>query len=98
MPVSDPKKELLVPPPGGTVEVGDGRTSPSLADASFRSAFHIPVPHAKAEELAERPLKDEAEWEPQGPPLASAEGVLGCEPVGDMVLLANDSLRGLVIG
>lgn len=92
-PESGPKNELL-PPPGGMVEVGDGRTSLSLEEASFRSAFQIPVPQAKDDELFERPMTEEVEWEPQGPPPASADGVLGCDPVGDMELLANDPLRG----
>ena len=72
---SGPKNELLLPD-GGTVEVGDGRTSLSLEEASFRSTFQIPVPHANADELVERPIADDAECEPQGPPPTSADGVL----------------------
>lgn len=45
-PESGPKKELF-PAPGGTVEVGDGRTSLSLAGGSLRSLFQMPVPHGK---------------------------------------------------
>lgn len=90
---SDPKKELLAPP-GGTVEVGDGSTSLSLDEASFRSACQMPVPHAKLVEVLDRPRADDAECDPQGPPPASAEGVLGCDPVGDIEVLAKDPFLG----
>lgn len=49
MPLSGPKKELLVPVEG-TVDVGDGRTSLSLEGGSLRSLFQIPAPHANADD------------------------------------------------
>lgn len=56
---SGPKKELL-PAPGGAVEVGDGRTSLSLAGGSLRSLFQMPVPHGKFEPGA-RAMTEEVE-------------------------------------
>lgn len=91
--MSPPKKELPAVP-GGMVDVGDGRTSLSLDGGSLRSAFQMPVPHGKADDPAGRPMTDDVECEPQAPAPASADGVLGCEAVGDIELLANDPLRG----
>lgn len=76
-PPSGPKKEFPAEP-GGSVEVGDGRTSASLDDASFRSLFQIPVPHGNVVDPGPRPrTAEDAEWEPQAPAPDSAEGVLG---------------------
>lgn len=90
-----PKKEWP-PPPGGTVEVGDGRTSLNLVGASFRSAFQNPVPQGKL--FGPRPIADEAECDPQGPAVLSADGVVGCEAVGDIEVLANEPFRGRARG
>ena len=94
--LSWPKNELAEPP-GGPVEVGEGRTSVSLEGASLRSLFQMPVPHEKEPEFGAwgrpRTLAD-AGWVPQAPTPASAEGVLGCDVVGDMELLAKEPLRG----
>jgi hypothetical protein len=89
-------KKLGLLMPGGMVEVGDGSTSLSLDGGSFRSEVQIPVPHVKPEEpWCPRPMDaDDAECEPQGPALASAEGVDGCDVVGDIVLLANEPFLG----
>ena len=71
------KNELVVPP-GDKIEVGDGRTSVNLEGASFRSLFHIPVPHENADGAPGRAKMDEVECDPHEPPLlASADGVLG---------------------
>lgn len=86
-----PKNELLEPP-GGTVEVGEGRTSVKRDGGSFLSVFQMPVPHGN-EPPAEwtRPRTPaEAGWEPQAASPGSPEGVLGWEVVGEMVLLAKD--------
>jgi hypothetical protein len=92
--LSAPKKLFGLPMPGGIDDVGDGSTSLSLEGGSLRSLFQIPVPHVKVPWWP-RPMAEEAlEWEPQGPALASAEGVVGCEVVGDMELLANEPFRG----
>jgi hypothetical protein len=56
---SGPKKELL-PAPGGTVEVGDGRTSLSLNGGSLRSVFQMPVPQPKLDPGV-RPIVEEVE-------------------------------------
>jgi hypothetical protein len=78
--------------PGGTVEVGDGRTSVNLDGGSFLSEFQIPLPHPENDGGPWlRPMTDE---EPQAVVPASAEGVVGFEPVGDMEPLANDPFRG----
>lgn len=82
--------------PGGPVEVGDGRTSLNLIGASLRSEFHIPVPQGKLPEP--RPITDEVECDPQGPAVVSAEGVLGCDAVGDIELLAKEPFRGRLNG
>lgn len=88
---SGPNMELEVVP-GGRTDVGEGKTSLNL-EGSFLSAFQIPVPHGK--EPAGRPIMAaEAECEPQSPPVASVEGVPGCEVVGDMELLANEPFLG----
>lgn len=91
--VSPPKKELP-PAPGGMVEVGEGKTSLSLDGGSLRSLFHMPVPQGKVDPAGARPMTDEVECEPHVPAPVSADGVLGCDAVGDMELLANDPLRG----
>ncbi len=89
---SGPKNEFPAAP-GGSVEVGDGSTSASLDAASFLSLFQIPVPQGNVVDPGGR-LKtaDGVEWVPQAPD--SADGVLGCDVVGDMELLANDPFRG----
>ncbi len=91
-PASGPKKEEP-PPPGGTVEVGDGKTSVSRDGTSLRS-FHIPVPQEKVDAPELRPMTEDVECDPQGTLPLSADGVLGCDPVGDIELLANEPLRG----
>lgn len=58
--VSAPKNELPLPP-GGMVEVGEGKTSLSLDGGSLRSVFQIPVPQGKAEPVGARPMTDEVE-------------------------------------
>jgi hypothetical protein len=79
--------------------VGDGKTSLSRAGGSFRSLFQMPVPHGKAADPGPRPrAADGVECEPQVPAPDSADGVLGCDVVGDIELLANDPLRGRLIG
>lgn len=62
----------------------------------MRSEFQIPVPHGKFADP--RPMTDEVECDPQGPAVVSPEGVLGCDAVGDIELLANEPLRGRVNG
>lgn len=94
-PSAGPKNELPGPP-GGPVEVGDGSTSLNLIGASLRSEFHIPVPHGKLPEP--RPMTEDDECDPQGPAVVSAEGVLGCDAVGDMELLAKEPFRGRLNG
>lgn len=95
---SGPKNEQP-PIPEGIVEVGEGRTSLNREVASLRSVFQMPVPQENADELYERPTPtDGAEIGPHGEPLTSAKGGLGCVAVGDIELLANDSLRGRVSG
>lgn len=94
---NDPSpKKVGLPTPGGSVDVGDGSTSDNLEGGSLRSVFHMPVPHVKdVGAWWPRPIAaDEEEWEPQGPAPASVAGVLGCEAVGDMELLANDPFLG----
>lgn len=93
MPLSEPKKELPVPVVG-TVDVGDGRTSLSLDGGSLRSLFQMPDPQGKAGAPGGRLIAEDVECDPQGPGLCSAEGVEGCDVVGDMEPLANDPLRG----
>jgi hypothetical protein len=93
-PRSEPKNEFPAAP-GGIVDVGDGSTSASLDVASLRSLFQIPVPHGNVVDPGARlRTADGVEWEPQAAAPDSAEGVLGCDVVGDMELLANDPFRG----
>lgn len=80
--------------PGAIVDVGEGKTSPRRDDASLRSEFHIPPPQENPDAPAPRPIIDGAGCELQGPALTSADGVLGCEVVGDMEPLAKEPLRG----
>ena len=91
-----PGKSGLPGPPGGMADVGEGKTSDSLEGGSFRSLFQMPVLHAKVPEPPwDRPrTAEEAECDPQGPGTDSAEGVLGCDVVGDMELLANEPFLG----
>lgn len=88
-----PKKDMPLPP-GDTVDVGEGKTSLNRVGASLRSGFHIPVPHVKLEDPEFRPITGCPECGPQGPATVSPEGVLGCDAVGDMELLANEPFRG----
>lgn len=76
------------------MDVGEGRTSLSREGGSFRSVFQIPVPHAKDDGGAARPITEALECEPHVPGPVSAEGVLGCDAVGDIELLAKEPLRG----
>lgn len=73
--------------PGGTVEVGDARTSAPRRDGGWLrlSEFQIPLLQGKFELLAALPVPHAAE---------SIDGVLGWEVVGDIVLEANEPLRG----
>lgn len=59
-PASVGKNELLAEP-GGTVDVGDGRTSCSLDGGSFRSLFQIPVPQGKVVEPEARGMAEDAD-------------------------------------
>lgn len=80
--------------PGGTVEVGEGRTSLSLDGGSFLSLFQIPDPQGKFDGPGARPIFEEPECDPQGALAVSPDGVLGCEAVGDIDPLAKEPLRG----
>lgn len=94
--VSAPNMELEVAP-GGSTEVGEGKTSLSL-DGSFLSGlFQMPVPQEK-DAAGRFIMAAEAECEPHSPPVASAEGVPGCEVVGDLELLAKEPFLGRGIG
>jgi hypothetical protein len=77
------------------MDVGEGRTSVNLDGGSFRdSVFQIPLPQGN-EVDPECPLPAPVAfcvW--LFHVLVSAEGVAGCEVVGDIVLLANEPLRG----
>lgn len=81
----------------GVIEVGDGSTSVNLDGGSLReSAFQMPLPQGNdVDPEWPRPM-DVPELVcmcvPQVPD--SAEGVLGWDVVGDMVLLANEPFRG----
>jgi hypothetical protein len=84
-PLSLPKKELPEPP-GGTVEVGDGRTSCRREGGSFLSLFQI----AELQEMAPAPGCDRPRTLAQPATPASVAGVAGWELVGDMETLAKD--------
>lgn len=88
-----PPKKLALP---GRVEVGEGSTSVNREGGSLRSAFQIPVPQGKeGGAWCPRPIApDDEECDPQAAAPVSAEGVLGCEPVGDIELLANEPFLG----
>ena len=79
------------------MDVGDGKTSVNLEGGSFRgSLFQMPLPQGNeldppCPRLTLEPV-DVWPCEPQVPD--SADGVLGCEVVGDMELLANEPFRG----
>ena len=82
--------------PGGTVEVGEGRTSVNRDGGSFLSVFQIPLPHPEKDGGPWlRPMTDEG---PQAVGPASPEGVVGFELVGDIEPLAKDPLRGRARG
>lgn len=97
---SELKKEALVAEPGGTADVGDGRTSDRREGGSFLSVFQMPVPQEKVDEVVCARLRTGpgAElWVVQAAAPAapvSSDGVLGWVVVGDMEALANDSFRG----
>ncbi len=77
------------------MDVGEGKTSVSLDGGSFRSLFQMPVPQGNDGAPGGRGIAEDAEWEPQGPDVFSAEGVEGCEAVGDeTALLAKEPCRG----
>ncbi len=65
--------------PGGTVEVGDGKTSVSREGGSFRSEVHMPVPHGKEDGgWCPRLIAPEEDGcDAHAPAPASADGVLG---------------------
>lgn len=88
LPVSGPNMELAEV--GGRAVVGDGRTSLNR-EGSFLSLFQMAVPQGK--EPGARPIMA-PEAEPQRPPVLSADGVPGCEVVGDIELLANEPFLG----
>ena len=88
----------LLAPPTGAADVGDGKTSARRDDASFLSLFQMVLLQGKElepEGARVRPA-DEAESEPQA--ADSADGVVGCDAVGDMELLANDPFRTRLFG
>ena len=87
-------KKVGLPTTGGTVDVGDGKTSDNLEGGSFRSVFQMPVPHVKVGAWCPRLRVVDEECGPQGPAPVSRAGVLGCDAVGDMELLANDPFLG----
>jgi hypothetical protein len=77
--------------------VGDGKTSVNLEGGSFReSLFQMPLPQGKElEPVCPRPMPELAELGACDTHVPdSAEGVLGCEVVGDIELLANEPFRG----
>ena len=78
------------------MEVGEGRTSVSLEGGSLRaSLFQMPPPQGnELEPAGARPTPAAAPCVcvPQVPD--SAEGVLGCEVVGDIELDAKEPFRG----
>jgi len=89
----------LSEPPPGPVDVGDGKTSARREDASFRSLFQMVPPQGKEALLPAGPRARapvEAEREPQAP--VSAEGVVGCEAVGDMEALAKELFLTRLLG
>lgn len=57
--ISELKKEF--PPPGGSVDVGEGKTSLSRAGGSLRSEFQIVPLHGKVDAPVPRPITDEVE-------------------------------------
>ncbi len=78
---------------GGCVEVGDGSTSASLDGGSsllLPQIWALQGNELDAVCARARPTAG-VEWEPHVPTPGSAEGVLGCEAVGDMEPLAKDS-------
>ena len=85
--MASPLKKPLPFDPGGTVDVGDARTSAPRRDGAWirLSEFQIPLLQGKFDVLAVLPVPHAAE---------SMDGVLGWDVVGDIVLEANDPLRG----
>jgi hypothetical protein len=78
-------------------EVGDGRTSVKRDGGSLRlSEFQIPLPHGNdVDAEGPRPIAEvetDCKCEPHVPD--SADGVVGWDAVGDIVLLANEPFRG----
>lgn len=93
---SGPNMELEVAP-GGSTDVGEGKTSLSLEGSFLSELFQMPVPHGK--DAVGRPIMAaEAECDPHSPPVASVEGVPGCEAVGDMEPLAKEPFLGRETG
>jgi hypothetical protein len=77
------------------MDVGEGRTSVSLEGGSLRaSLFQMPLPQGnELEPGCPRPTPVVA-WACVPQVLDSAEGVLGCDVVGDIELEANEPFRG----
>lgn len=79
--------------------MGEGSTSVSLDGGSLRSLFQIPVPHAKVVFCGARPIDAlPVACAPHGVAPSSADGVVGCEVVGDMELLAKELFLGCANG
>jgi hypothetical protein len=70
----------------------------SLVGGSLRSGFQMPVPQGKAMDPGVRAVPVALLCGPHPTEVVSTEGVLGLDPVGDMVLPANEPLRGRAIG
>lgn len=87
-------KYPLLAEPGGSTEVGEGSTSVSREGGSFLVLSHMPLPQGK-ELVPEWPLPAPTfPWECVPHVLDSAEGVLGCDAVGDIELEAKEFFRG----
>lgn len=85
--------------PVGRVEVGEGSTSVRRDGGSFLSEFQIPVPQDKGGGAGPRlRMLDDCACEVQVDVPGSPEGVLGCEAVGDIGLLAKEPFRGRASG
>lgn len=83
--------------PGGYSEVGEGKTSVNREGGSFRgSLFHIPLPQGKDVDTGcprDSPAPDDC-GVCEAHAADSADGVFGCEAVGDIELLAKELFRG----
>ncbi len=88
--LSAPK--TLFPLELGPTDVGEGKTSVNLEGGSLReSGFHMPPPQGNEvdpEWPRPRDAPEDGTCEPQVPD--SADGVVGCDVVGDIELLAKE--------